>query len=353
MEAFPANSLEDPFLSPDHDPVTQAYRGSSPQRIVQALDLPIPDFLTPSGPSGADNHPSSDASGDESQSFGEAHAADTLVNLANWSSQSHIAHYHELQTTICPEAVRPRAATEADYSILDTPPPYPSVSSSSSSSFAALTPAHFDIPIHPDAFEAEPKHGLEQLKYGIAWPPPSSQTSALSDLPPSSVPKHPGGLWHIDSDLSSPPLRRAPSPSFSTASSATWENTPWSPSLGRFSSPWPPPLLKFRPISVAPDDPLSPAVSMLDPTLDLKNRTSPHEVEEEEVTMGMDSPSQVYHQLTDPLDAPDPIDVDTGDNDTDTDYVDKVEEEEYKRVVWVRGPQKQNHRKTFKVGLWE
>ncbi|KLT40259.1 winged helix DNA-binding domain-containing protein [Cutaneotrichosporon oleaginosum] len=64
----------------------------------------------------------------------------------------------------------------------------------------------------------------------------------------------------------------------------------------------------------------------------------------------MDSPSQVYHQLTDPLDEPDDTDLGV---DQDEDYIDKGEDEEHRGEGRVRGPQKQNHRKTFKVGLWD
>ncbi|BEJ11498.1 hypothetical protein CspHIS471_0109200 [Cutaneotrichosporon sp. HIS471] len=351
MDAFPANSLEDPFLGPDHDPATRGHRGSSPHQISHELDLHIPDFGTPSGAGSAGDQPSSDTSGDRSQSFGDAHAADTLVNLANWSSQTHFANYDALQSTICPEAVRPYTAGEPDFSVFNTPPSYVSISDhSSSSSFAMPTPTHFDVPIHPDVFEAEPRYDLAQPKYDLngqydIWPLPSSEVPPMSDLPPSSVPRPCGSSWPIDPDFSCPPSRRAPSPSFSAASSATWADMPKSPSIRRFSSQLVPAPLKFRSTHAVSEDIISPALSM--PTRDAKNRIQGYGNVE---SSGVDSPIQVYHQLSGSLEEPEPTDVDTDD---DGEYEDNLDNDEYKRPVQVRGPQKQNHRKTFKLGLWD
>ncbi|BEI88222.1 uncharacterized protein CcaverHIS019_0109400 [Cutaneotrichosporon cavernicola] len=351
MDAFPANSLEHPFLGPDHDLATRGHRGSSPHRISHELDLHIPDFGTLSGAGSAPDQPSFDTSGDRSQSFGDAHAADTLVNLANWSSPTHFANYDALQSTICPEAVRPYTAGEPDYSVFNTPPSYASISDhSSSSSFAMPTPTHFDVPIHPDVFEAEPRYDLTQPKDDLNgqydnWPLPSSEVPARSDLPPSSVPRPCGSSWPIDPDFSGPPSRRAPSPSFSTASSATWTDMPKSPSTRHFSSQLVPAPLKFRSTHAVSEDLISPALSM--PTRDTKNHVQGYGNVE---SSGIDSPSQVYQQLTGSLEEPEPTDVDTDD---DGEYVDNLDNDEYKRPVQVRGRQKQNHRKTFKVGLWD
>jgi hypothetical protein len=90
---------------------------------------------------------------------------------------------------------------------------------------------------------------------------------------------------------------------------------------------------------------------MLEPALDISSRDPSYShADDGGETFEMDSPSQVYHQLTDPLDGPEPTDVDS---DGDDEYIDRAEDDEDKGSARARGPQKQNHRKTFKIGLWE
>ncbi|GMK54861.1 hypothetical protein CspeluHIS016_0114470 [Cutaneotrichosporon spelunceum] len=351
MEAFPANSLEDPFLEPDHDPAIRDHRGSSPHLAIYDLHLDMPGFGTPSGLSGAGDQPSPDTSCDRPQNFGDAHAADTLVTLANWSSQPHFVSYSGLQTTICPEAVRPRTAEEHDYSVLDTPPSYASVFDySSSSSFTMPTPTRLDVPIHPEAFEAEPKYNVSQpnSEFGEqcdVWSLPASQVSPMSDLPSSSVPRLRQTSLTIDPNLS-PPIRQAPSPSFSSTSSTAWTDMLKSPSIRRFSTQMVPAPLKFSARAVTEDLP-SPTMSI--PGLAHNTEICVQRYDNEGI-FELDSPSQVYQQLTDPLELSEPTEVDSDD---DGEYMDNAEEEDGKRPTQVRVPQKQNHRKTFKVGLWD
>lgn len=432
MDAFPANAIEDPFLGPgEQDPATQGHRGSSPQRAnvfnislfdaidrdgrvpVQAQEEDQPgatgagegddDDLPPSPPPSSPTTPT--PVNDYSGSFTESTAATTLVSLgAGWSSpspasSSQFASYQQLQTTICPEAVRPRTFSAAPALLVPSlsfpmiaaqellaspPPPYPSASTSDarlgSNSLVMPTHTSFDVPTHADVFGPE-------LAYEAVWHANSQPSSFYSDVPVSQEVEHTEGTrnstWSFDHYRSRtrniPTNRRRRLSTDSLASSATWTTAPVTPEQNQ------PPISRVASTS---DLPRSPAAAVPESKLEIaldSEDDAPHEIEEDleeyqynikadefqrdefkrddfkeevpeeepakdEMPVAMDSPTEVYHQLTDPIDMDGAESTQVATDDDD--YVDKEDE---KDEEWSRPPvrQAQNHRRTFKVALWE
>lgn len=382
MDVFPANAIEDPFLGAgEHDPATQGHRGSSPQRAMDVLDLRLPDFAgirsrDSPGSSGAgeggDDHltplppPPHPSPIDEfaASSFGESLAADTLVSLGtSWPSSSptgptsQFTHFNQLQTTICPEAVRPRTNQPFRFSLtdqaigidLDSPLMYALINDVSPGP-STVTPlhAHSDVPAHPDVYEPDTAYDLVRHP-GYT----SSSYSSYSETPMALEPEYTTlryATWPIDPLLNFPRHRRVLS-RCSSATSETWSVAPMPLELSPSALPRTHATLDLPCTPATPDLAYSPAVSMVEPELDTTRLdlegTAPPE-EDEEVVMGMDSPTQVYQQLTDPIDGTEVTEIGSDDED----YVDKVDMED---EDWARVPtrQAQNHRRTFKMALWE
>lgn len=399
MDECPVNSIEHPFLTEgDPDPAAQGHRGSSPQRDFRLFDLQMPVFSNPGasgtgeGNDGHDDHssphsslppaPRSSPTLDFSLSFGESQAANALVAFgAGWPASSPTTQLADasfaqlqtaaLQTTICPADVRPRAAQTftlfpelALHYDSGSPPSYEAATGDYDSlapddlimSFSTRIEDGEDVETHSDVYEAKP------LAHG-QWHPNNLPSSLLSAYPSSagtfvaSEYEYDGGTahhdpWRTNSDFGQhrrrPPLSRDSSFAES-ASFVTARHLSSSPSLVTLDNS---PMTLDLPYT--PRFGHSPTASNGKPVLDIigygSEADAPYKVDED-VTMSMDSPEQVFHQLTDPIDGTELTDAGSDDED----YVERDVKEEKEDEEWSRSPtrQMQNQRRTFKMALWE